>query len=381
MSTKATYHAPGFARAHSLALQGKVNRGETWSPPPAPKLDDCLGVGGAHPVIKGNTLYRSGIVAARAATMVGRGDPGTPEICAACDRLLKIIDEKKGMTAAKVETRRHVAGLRASPPAFSDRSVEVDVDAGIIKNVALLTVGPTLGHGFDIDETTVDQLVSLSNQEADGVRCRFKHPEITQKPGADGEVIQTVSDDTGSLVGRIKNVRRDGQQARGDVHLGSYAEIMPGLGNVREYLLRHAQDDPAGIGMSAMFEFDVDPQTDRMGNVISLPARLTALYAIDFVGTPAANPAGLLSAKPLTPNPALDIFGRRVSSLACLQAIATHGPLHLGSLVARTGFRGRWESLRADVEWLVNRGFAEKTGQAQYKATPSGLTQAAMRYR
>ena len=297
-------------------------------------------------------------------------------------------------------SRRKIAGLRTGPTTYSDKSVEVDEKNSVIKNVAIMTIGPTIGHGFDIDGTTLDQLVSLAAAKGeDGTKSRFKHPEITQVKDAQGNIQQSVGDDTGTMIGRVKNIRRDGNQARGDVYLGSYAAIMPGLGDVREYLIRHAKEDPAGIGMSAMFEFEIEPVVDAYGNPISLPARLTSLMAIDFVGVPAANPQGLLSANvggtpdssgwsdpgprdlakapPVTSALTAGVDLAKDARGQYLRALVEHGgPMHWGSIAARCG--GRLEAARAGADWLVAHQLATKTDQGVYSATPAGATKAAM---
>jgi hypothetical protein len=204
-------------------------------------------------------------------------------------------------------TRRRHAALRG-PTAYSDNTVKVDADAGIIYNAALLTEGDARGHPFQIGASTVAELVALVNGAPDGVRSRFRHPAVKTKSDPDGRIIQEVADDTGTMVGRIKNARMgtmvqdDGKsvaQARGDVYLGQYGSLLPGQGDVRGYLLAIAQDDPGAIGLSAFFPYEVEPSMDAYGNLTGKPvARMMGLDSIDFVSVPAANQHGLLSAKP-----------------------------------------------------------------------------------
>ncbi len=191
-----------------------------------------------------------------------------------------------------------VAALRA-PIAYSQpNEVEVDEINGIIRNVALMTIGPARGHGFDIDETTIRQLCELINADPSGagVKSRATHPNVSD----DGNV----ADDLMQLVGRVRNARIVGNAARGDVYLGDYAKKVPGLGDVWSYLCSLAKNDPTALGMSAMFSFDVDPQLDASGQPASMPARITNLVGVDFVGKPAANPNGLLSQPANAPPPA-----------------------------------------------------------------------------
>lgn len=307
----------------------------------------------------------------------------------------------KKPSAAKTP-RPRLACLRG-PTTFSDKTVKVDKDAGVISNVSLMSIGATIGHPFTIDAVTIEQLVSLAGGQPDGVKCRFKHPPVTEKEMPNGDIMQEVGDDTGTLVGRIKNIRADGNQARGDIYLGGYSAVMPTLGNVREYLLLHAEEDPAGIGMSAMFSYDAEPVFDDFGNASYGPARLYELTAIDFVGKPAANPAGLLSAAatfdPRPPSGHADTPGWQDPKPAdqakspipagtpefpmdvrgdYLRAISKHGPMPFSGLAAH--FSGRLEAMRAGADWLVSHGYAKKSTKGLYEATPAGITAAAMNF-
>jgi hypothetical protein len=196
------------------------------------------------------------------------------------------------------------AALRG-PTSFSDSTVKVDVENGIIYNCALITEGDARGHPFSIDSQTVAQLVSLVNASAEGCKSRFRHPNVKTSTDPEGNIIQQVADDTGTMVGRIRAARletivQDGKsvaQARGDVYLGRFSSVLPGQGDVRAYLLGIAQDDPGAIGLSAFFPYTLEPVVDAFGQIIGKPAaRMLALDSIDFVSVPAANRHGLLSA-------------------------------------------------------------------------------------
>jgi hypothetical protein len=270
---------------------------------------------------------------------------------------------------AKSKTRKTAALRGNSGATFSDSAVQVDAEAGVIRNVALITVGPAKGHGFELDQQSVDAIQKLAAAQPDGVKCRFRHPPITEKTDAQGNIRQSVGDDTGSMVGRIKNVRIEGNQARGDVFIGDYAENVPGQGNLRKYLLDFASSDPAGIGMSAFFNYEPEVTTDQQGNPIKIIARPSELYAIDFVGEPAANPNGLLSAK--SEEMAAKPLPR---GSAYLKVLIQEGPLNLGGLANRSRFSGRYEALRADIVWLVGQGYVLLDAKGICTATPKAIT-------
>lgn len=194
-----------------------------------------------------------------------------------------------------VPSKGNTAALR-SAAAFAT-GVDVDVEAGVIRNAAVMTVGPALGHGFNIDATTIRQVADLINAAGEpGVVVRYKHPQ----PNPDG----TMPDALGTDVGYVRNARVEGDVCRGDVFLAEHASNLPGYGDVRSYLLKKAKNDPKGFGLSAVIGFDAEVQMSATGQPEGIVARVFTLDAVDFVGQPAANPHGLLNAKPAPVAPA-----------------------------------------------------------------------------
>jgi hypothetical protein len=195
-----------------------------------------------------------------------------------------------------------LVALRAPVVYSTAGDVDVDEAAGVIKNVALMTIGPARGHGFEIDATTLEQLAEKINSDPSGmgVKCRVTHPDID----ADGQM----ADDLMQLVGRVRNARIVGNAVRGDVYLGDFAKVVPGLGDVRAYLCSLAKHDPTALGMSAMFSYSIEPKLDDAGQVKALVARIQPAHTVvgvDFVGKPAANPNGLLSEPVTTVRPSV----------------------------------------------------------------------------
>ncbi|HSZ54628.1 MAG TPA: hypothetical protein VK797_03150 [Tepidisphaeraceae bacterium] len=95
------------------------------------------------------------------------------------------------------------AALRG-PTAFSDNSVTVDLDQGVIRNAAVLTQGDAKGHPFQISADTVAACVAFINSAAEGIRCRFRHPDVKTSRDPEGNTLQKVADDTGTMVGRVR---------------------------------------------------------------------------------------------------------------------------------------------------------------------------------
>lgn len=164
--------------------------------------------------------------------------------------------------------RRAAIHLRA--PASS--SLTVDVARGIIAGAAVLSAGPALGHGFDVDDVMLRQ---AHRHLLGGARVRLGHP---------------ADDDIFVRVGTLRNPRMDGNVLRADVHLGDYAKSTP-KGNLYAYITALAAEAPGDFGLSLVFQ----PGDFERSNGRTL-GRIAAIMAVDFVGDPAANPNGLLSA-------------------------------------------------------------------------------------
>jgi hypothetical protein len=190
---------------------------------------------------------------------------------------------------------RQTSLLRGSIP-FPMGEIEVDETNGVIRNAAVMTLGPTIGHDFDIDSVTLQQTCDLLNAKGpDGAPMRFKHPEISKV----GDQFN-LSDALGTVVGQLKNPRIAGNSVRGDIFLGDYAKNLPGLGDVRTYLLGLAKDFPTSLGLSTVIDWDPEVKTNSVGDPIAIVARVVSVDYVDFVGKPAANPNGLLCAGPVS---------------------------------------------------------------------------------
>lgn len=165
--------------------------------------------------------------------------------------------------------------------------------AGVIYGVSLISKGEALGHDAWIDGTTLDQVVELANRGNSGLKSRFTHPGMS----ADG---------LGRHLGRIHNVYRDGDRVVGDLHFSESAHKTP-EGDLANYVMDLAEEDPAAAGLSIVFEHD--PDAERAFMEESGPddenekgyrhVRLAKLRAADVVDEPAANPSGLFDRQSL----------------------------------------------------------------------------------
>ncbi len=128
------------------------------------------------------------------------------------------------------------------------QQVKVDREKGVIRNVVLMTKGKARPAGtagidpddFGVDDTTLAQLCEGINCAAEGVKSHLTHVHLEATPG-------TLKDGIMRLAGRVKNARVIGDSVRGDVHLHAAGANSP-TGNLREYLLTLAEEDPSSIG-------------------------------------------------------------------------------------------------------------------------------------
>jgi hypothetical protein len=179
-------------------------------------------------------------------------------------------------------------GLEVQLAADGDATgVIVDRDNGVIRNVSVLTAGmayPAGGEPFRIDDVMLKQCADAINSNPRGIKSRISHPELAGGPHwVNGDSIFY-------LVGHCKTARIDGSRVRADMHLSQYAANSP-HGNMREYLLGIAQEDPSACGVSIRFLM-----ADSGEAAEGIPVgRIAAVMAVDFVGVPGGNPNGLLS--------------------------------------------------------------------------------------
>ena len=189
--------------------------------------------------------------------------------------------------------RLRVLPLRA--PAAS-----VDLEKRIIYGVSMAQAVEALGHGGRLDAISVAQIVALTNGKRSGAKSRYTHPGLS-------------SDGMGKMLGRMKNARVVGDKAIADLHISDLAFKSPD-GNLGEYVLSAAEEEPDAFGFSVVisadrvwvldngeeipvFDDESGRRNERPTNAVDeLPAfRVSELYAVDLVDEPAANRDGMFS--------------------------------------------------------------------------------------
>lgn len=178
---------------------------------------------------------------------------------------------------------------------------------GRIRNVSILTTGPALGHGFEVDETTVEQVAKFAN----GMRGRWTHGGMSD-------------DGLGRHLGSWERVRVETFRLCRACEAESAAETCAECGGATTlerraigdfafspsahklrpdgldvaapaYLMDRALEDPQGLGISIVARLRYEEQK-RDGEEPRRLARIgarTDLRRGDWVADPAANPVGL----------------------------------------------------------------------------------------
>jgi len=173
-----------------------------------------------------------------------------------------------------------------TPPAkgLADGASAIDRKAGIIHGFSVIQKGPALGHGTEIDDTTLEQVRDLGNASKAGSKMRFTHPNMS-------------NDGLGKYLGRAKNFRIVGDRVLADAHIADTAYETPS-GDLASYVFDLAEEDPKAFAASISFHGQTQQQTNPDGTIArNKPplVRVTRLQAVDLVDSPAANRDGLLT--------------------------------------------------------------------------------------
>lgn len=153
-----------------------------------------------------------------------------------------------------------------------------DTKAKILYGVQVAMLGEAEGHGVELDDVTLNQIVELGNAKPEGIKVRFGHPSMC-------------SPALGTFLGLRKNFVRDGDFVRADLHMSEAADPAKA-----KHVLDMARHHPDQIGnsvvISATEEFREGPDGQRLkddlGNDLLPVLRVTSLKAVDVVDQPAS---------------------------------------------------------------------------------------------
>ena len=136
--------------------------------------------------------------------------------------------------------------------------------ANKLSNVSILTIGEAKGHNLLIDQKSLEQALEVAQS--------MKRIKVTMGHGAE----------VSGILGYIDGFRIDGERLMGDLTLFNTNEA--------QFVQHLAQVLPEGFGLSLTFSgVPEEIAGDRF-------ARVTEIFDISVVSTPASNPAGMFSA-------------------------------------------------------------------------------------
>ncbi len=184
--------------------------------------------------------------------------------------------------------------FRSNPLTFA-----AAIGEDVLLGISIATTGEAAGHRLLFDQVTLTQLEQLGRSKASGIKSRFTHPDWFH-------------DGLGKYLGRVKNFRLvaatdgSGDKVIGDLYISRAAHASP-AGDIGQYVLDLAREDPGAFGVSIVVDLDrvwvtTDGQEQPVGGKRPANARdqypvarLSALYAADLVDEPALNPQGLFN--------------------------------------------------------------------------------------
>jgi len=119
--------------------------------------------------------------------------------------------------------------------------IGVDMDAKVIRGAILAEIGHFKSHGRgQFTEESLQAIEQLASELPDvGLHSRLDHPTAS-------------NNGIGRFLGRVKNIRRDGDKIRGDIHIDKTAlsTNISGGTPIGEYVLQLAQSDPQALETS-----------------------------------------------------------------------------------------------------------------------------------
>jgi hypothetical protein len=176
--------------------------------------------------------------------------------------------------------------FRADPARGLEKGTDganVDREKRTIFGASIASVGEAIGHGVELDQTFMSQVVEHGNAAKHGVKVRFGHPNMS-------------SSAEGTFLGRATNFRLadEGSRVRADIRLADVA-FSETANKAGDYVLDLAEEDPDAFGVSVVFDGervmrlneDGTPKKDEDGNELLPLMRVKKLWASDVVDEPA----------------------------------------------------------------------------------------------
>lgn len=170
--------------------------------------------------------------------------------------------------------------LRAST---RGKTIGVDRENNLIRGYVVAEKGPFLDGRGEFNDNSLSKVVELGNSGKQGLKVRFTHPNSS-------------NDGLGTYLGRAKEFRLDGDLVRADLHFGKTARKTPRHGDLADYVMSLAEEDPDAFSSSLVLQSDKKYRRDEDGDMLRddngepLPPIWipTKLHASDVVDTGAA---------------------------------------------------------------------------------------------
>lgn len=163
--------------------------------------------------------------------------------------------------------------MTETPPSYFARGFvgQIDQASGVIHDVAVITEGKALGHGVNIDSTTLEQVKQQAETYSGGLKVKMDH-----------------GGGAADIVGYLRDFRIAGNKLIANFHV---------LQNTphRAYIFEIAEKIPDTFGMSIAFSGPTEMGSDKK----TVLQRCSEIYSCDLVSEPAANAGGLFSMKQL----------------------------------------------------------------------------------
>lgn len=149
---------------------------------------------------------------------------------------------------------------------FDFEAGAIDREAGIIRDVSVVTQGLARGHGVVVDEVMAAQVAQKMSAKRGGLKVKLDHGYSAMQ-----------------IVGKLRKPRIEGKQVKADLHLLNTSKH-------RDYVVELADEMPQDVGLSISFRGGVEDLPDGRR-----AARCEELFSADIVDRPAANAEGLFS--------------------------------------------------------------------------------------
>ncbi|MEO7176990.1 MAG: hypothetical protein ABIV51_13805 [Saprospiraceae bacterium] len=125
----------------------------------------------------------------------------------------------------------------------------IDLDKKVIYDVILCQVGEAVGHFVHLEQSFMSMLVDYVKKDGKETKCNFDHNYSNM----------------GLQLGTIKDVRLEGTQVKGNLHLFESADSSPIAPGMASFVLAMAQENPKVVNCSIKFMADYYYTYDSTG--------------------------------------------------------------------------------------------------------------------